>query len=173
MIILLVVFQPIVDLIAILDKIFIDLIMGVLKLKLDISEDLSVIDLTIIPITLKQVCLLFEDEKILEIERMHICLWDKDDSLEIVGNESVDKLSRIVSFNDIASIIDGYDEENYSVNKLFVRTENYRISYDDDSFLVLEYIIDKENLEHELTVIRNLCSMYIQEAINIKNIDCL
>ncbi len=150
-----------------------DLLMSGLNFKLDFDEDKSAINLTIIPVTFRQVCLLFEDEEILEIERIHLCLWDENDNLRIVNNECTGMLNSIVSFNDIASIVDGYDEENYSVNKLFVRTGNFRINYDDDSFLVLEYVVDKKNLECELSVMQNICLKYIQEAINIKNIDVL
>mgnify|MGYP001161895997 CR=1 FL=1 len=150
-----------------------DLLMSGLNFKLDFDEDKSAINLTIIPVTFRQVYFLFEDEEILEIERIHLCLWDENDHLWIVNNECTNVLNSIASFSDIASIVDGYDEENYSVNKLFVRTGNFRINYDDDSFLELEYVVDKKNLECELSVMQNICLRYIQEAINIKNIDVL
>lgn len=143
-----------------------------MDIKLNFTEDHSKIHVSITPIAIENISKLFVNERILEIENIHICLWNNKEDL-IIDIHHSEIVKKIKTFYDILKLFDGYAEDDYSINKLSVLTENYVIKYDDDSFLRLETTMKESEYEQKLYDIKMILNQYLEEMMNIKNLGLL
>ncbi|HYD92222.1 MAG TPA: hypothetical protein VEA37_12135 [Flavobacterium sp.] len=104
-----------------------------MRLKYEVDQQII---LTFLPLKFSDMAILFDSMFIEQIETLNIGLFD-----DINGDQYIDTLNyknylgEIRYVSDILTYLNKYPEENYSIYKLELFFNNFKVFYDDDSFI--------------------------------------
>ncbi|MDR0561000.1 MAG: hypothetical protein LBG92_12620 [Prevotellaceae bacterium] len=146
-----------------------------MEIKIDFIEKENILQVTLFPCPDNFLFSFFKDIKILNLEKIDIGIFDKDDNenndVYINNDNYSNSIGTINTINVINEYLQQYDIDTYNIYKLFFQIKNVAVQYDDDALLVLN--IKMESAEKMINYAQSIIQQYVSTIINEKNIDFL